>query len=66
MTAKPIKSTTRYINGREREIFRNAIMDGETFICEVSSPYRKTLNLITQATLKALEDDEQRKVPTGA
>lgn len=63
MTVKPLKSTTSYCGGsREREVFRNAIFEGETFICEVRTPYLNKLQLLTETILQTLENGLQGKV----
>jgi hypothetical protein len=64
MTVKPLKSIYRYIGSREREILRNAIMDGETLVCEVATPYRNKLNLISNAIIETL-NGQQTKIPNA-
>lgn len=65
MKAQPLQSTTKYLKGREREILRTAIIDGDEFICEIRSPFKKTLDIIVKTTIKALEDGQQTTVRTA-
>lgn len=54
MIAQPLQSTTKYLKGREREIFRAAIIDGDDYICEIKSPNKRQLDIIVNATLNLL------------